>query len=595
MPLLSGAPLGLQQVVERVVGAADTGLWAIHRGQRLVTSGGGVTSAFTVAGAALSIAGGTVDLRFIGDGRGGRTEAVAQVRPAAAGNLVLYRHGGDVEWYRNGPLGLEQGFTIGQRPPGGQAPLTLSMSLSGSLRAHRLGTGVVFLSPTGVALLRYGDLSVNDASGRPLRDALELAGGRLTVRVWDRGAHYPLTVDPFLQAEQKLTVTGESMDGKSGFGFLGWSVALSADGNTALIGGPTDNTDVGAAWVFTRSGATWAQQGNQLTAKGEVGQGAFGYSVALSADGNTALVGAPNSNTVEGGAWVFTRSGATWKGQASLPVCITCRGIGNIGWSVALSADGNTALVGGSDYSGQSGVAAAQWVYTRSGSTWSQQVRRLFATGEVSNGRYYYTIALSADGDTALIGGPQDNYGVGAAWVFTRSGATWAQQGKKLTATGEVGYAWFGCAVALSSTGNTALIGGCYDQSRSEKGGVGAAWVFTRSGSSWAQQGKKLTGTGELGQGQFGHSVALSADGNTALIGGWDDDNEVGAAWVFTRSGSIWAQQGEKMTVREAGFGLSRFGYSVALSADGNTALIGGPADGFTLAGAAWVFSHSNA
>ena len=131
----------------------------------------------------------------------------------------------------------------------------------------------------------------------------------------------------------------------------------------------------------------------------------------------------------------------------------------------------------------------------------------------------------------------------GAAWVFTRSGSTWTQQGEKLTGSGESGNGEFGDSVALSSEGNTALIGG-----RGDNGDLGAAWVFTRSGSSWTQQGEKLTGGGESGKGEFGVSVALSSDGNTALIGGSGDNSDHGAAWVFTRSGSTWTQQGEKLT-----------------------------------------------
>ena len=77
--------------------------------------------------------------------------------------------------------------------------------------------------------------------------------------------------------------------------------------------------------------------------------------------------------------------------------------------------------------------------------------------------------------------------------------------------------------MALSADGNTALIGGYGDD-----GGKGAAWVFTRSGSAWTQQGAKLTGSGETGNGQFGTSVALSADGNTALIGGPGDNGARG-------------------------------------------------------------------
>ena len=144
------------------------------------------------------------------------------------------------------------------------------------------------------------------------------------------------------------------------------------------------------------------------------------------------------------------------------------------------------------------------------------------------------SVALSSDGNTALIGGPGDNVGVGAAWVFTRSGSTWTQQGSKLTGSGEVGIASeFGFSVALSSDGNTAVIGGPLDN-----GEAGAVWLFTRSGSTWTQEGAKLTGTGPDGVAQFGSSVALSSSGSTALIGGPGDYGGTGATWTFIQSSS---------------------------------------------------------
>ena len=182
-------------------------------------------------------------------------------------------------------------------------------------------------------------------------------------------------------------------------------------------------------------------------------------------------------------------------------------------------------------------------------------------------------MALSSNGNTALIGGGGDNGGVGAAWVFTRSGSTWTQQGEKLTGGGEIGFGafgGFGGGVALSSEGNTALIGGGGDNSD-----VGAAWVFTRSGSTWTQQGEKLTGGEETKEGEFGGAVALSGDGNTALIGGKYDGTpyyeHYGSAWVFTRSEGKWTQQGSKLSGSTTN--IAEYGFSVALSYDGNTAL----------------------
>ena len=190
------------------------------------------------------------------------------VSVSARANRVVYDRGLLREWYAAGPLGIEQGFTLARRPAGAGAPVSLTLGLAGSLRARQTGSRVRFLARSGAVALRYGGLSATDASGRPLRAALALHGGTLLVRVWDRGARYPLRIDPLIQQGSKLTGSGET-----GAGGFGSSVALSADGNTALIGGPYDNGGVGAAWVFTRSGSTWTQQGPKLTASDETGAG----------------------------------------------------------------------------------------------------------------------------------------------------------------------------------------------------------------------------------------------------------------------------------------------------------------------------------
>src|SRR6266545_3523143 len=211
-----------------------------------------------------------------------------------------------------------------------------------------------------------------------------------------------------------------------------------------------------------------------------------------------------------------------------------------------------------------------------------QQRPKLVGTGgAVGSTNQGMSVALSADGNTAIVGGPGPNNAdrdqspfvgpVGATWVFTRSGDVWRQQGDKLVGSGAgepplpPGQ---GMSVALSADGNTAIVGSW---------GAEAAWVFTRSsGGAWTQQGKKLVGTGAVGKARQGMSVALSADGNTAIVGGWSDNGKTGAAWVFTRSGGVWTQQGEKLVGTGA---VARQGTSVALSTDGNVAIVGGLAE----------------
>ena len=193
-------------------------------------------------------------------------------------------------------------------------------------------------------------------------------------------------------------------------------------------------------------------------------------------------------------------------------------------------------------------------------------------------------MALSSVGSTAIIGGLGDSDHVGAAWVWTRSGGVWTQQGSKLVGSDAKGLARQGWSAALSADGNTAIVGGFVDN-----GGAGATWVWTRSGGVWTQQGPKLVGSGAVGEAYQGWSVSLSADGNMALVGGIEDNRRAGATWVWKRSDGVWKQQPSKL-VGSGAVGVADQGYSVSLSSDGNTALVGGPSDtGHT--GAAWVFS----
>ena len=422
-------------------------------------------------------------------------------------------------------------------------------------------------------------MSASDATGRPLPVRLSLRAGAVVLGVDAAGARYPITVDPLIQQGEKLTAPKSEETAAGAFGI---SVALSADGRTALVGAngfETAGMEVGAAWVFTRTGSTWTQQGARLNASDETGAGQFGTSVALSADGNTAVIGGPGDGT-HGAVWIFTRSGSAWSQQGSKLTGSGATGETHIGFGVAVSADGATALAGGPGDESETGAA---WVFTRSGPTWSQQGEKLTGAAEESGfAQFGLSVSLSGDGSAALIGGPADSGDAGAAWAFTRSASAWSQQGKKLTGGGESGAGQFGLSVALSATGSTAMIGGPHDNVQ-----VGAAWPFARSGSTWSQQGAKLRGgPEEIGEGQFGQSVALSSDGSTALIGAYFENEVVGAAWEFIRHASAWESLGGKK-VGGGEEGKAEYGLSVALSADGDSGLVGGEHDGTR--GAAWA------
>lgn len=423
-----------------------------------------------------------------------------------------------------------------------------------------------------VALLWAGTVVALWAA--PARDAVAARVG-----VDDHGPVHPQGIGPLIQQGEKLTGSGES-----GQGEFGNSAALSPDGDIALIGAPDDSGGVGAAWVFTRSGSSWTQQGAKLTGSGEIGKGSFGNSVALSSEGNVVLIGAPEDNNGVGAVWVFTRSGSVWTQGAKL----TGRGEigkGAFGDGVALSSDGRAALIGGGQDNDNVG---AVWAFARLGSRWKQQGPKLTAGRASGHAGFGSRVALSSDGNTALIGGPEFGRS-GAAWAFTRRrGSRWKQQGAKLTSDEKGTSIDFGNSLALSGTGNTALIAGS-----GADGELGAVWAFTRSGSAWTRQGPKLTAAGETGRGNFGESLALSSDGNIALIGAVMNSEpgreNVGAAWVFKRSHATWRQHGGKLTGRGASAEDELFGVSAALSSAGNTALIGSEGDDSDI-GAAWVF-----
>ena len=387
--------------------------------------------------------------------------------------------------------------------------------------------------------------------------------------------------------KQKFRQTPQTLLNPTGSGvyFFGSSVALSSDGNTAIVGASGanvgSNANQGRATIFTRSGSTWTQQQiiSQLIG---AASDSFGVSVALSSNGNTAIVGAPYddvaSNINQGSATIFTRSGSTWTEQQ---IVTQSTGAQNdyFGQSVALSADGNTAIVGAyaDDVVSNANQGSAS-VFTRSGGIWSQQ-QTITQTGAVGADDYFgMSVALSSDGNTAIVGAPGFDGPLagnqGSAIIFTRSGGVWTQQ-QALTQTGGSGNDSFGQSVALSSDGNTALVGANGDNSFR-----GSATIFVRSGGVWTQQQTITQSTGAAND-EFGISVALSTDGNTAIVGTPGDDvgsnfNQ-GSVTIFTRLGSVWTQQ--NTITQTSGANGSNFGNIVSISGNGKIAIGGAYAD----------------
>lgn len=417
---------------------------------------------------------------------------------------------------------------------------------------------------------------------------------------------------------------------------FGTTVVLSADGSTMAVGAPLEDSasgangdqsnnasiDSGAVYVFVRSGTIWIQQA-YLKSTNPGTDDRFGSSIALSADGSTLAVGAPNEDsnatgvggdsannvaTDSGAAYVFTRSGTTWSPQAYVKASNT--GASDIfGQSVALSGDGSILVVGApledSSSTGINGALneagtnpGAVYAFTRDGTTWSQQAY-IKASIFVNRNQFGWSVALSADSTTLAVGANNESSilnGAGAVFLFTHSRTDWSQQAI-LKASNLGTFDNFGTSVALSADGSTLAVGAPFedspasgingDQSLDSALDAGAAYLFTRSGPTWSQQAyvkASNTGAGD----NFGGSVALSADGSTLAVGALLEDSkstgiggnqadnsklDSGAAYVFVRLGTMWIQEAYVKAPNTDPD--DRFGSSVALADRGATLAVG--------------------
>jgi hypothetical protein len=300
------------------------------------------------------------------------------------------------------------------------------------------------------------------------------------------------TVGSSVNAAENWTEEQKLLPPVPTFGF-GCSIALS--GNTVLIGAQFEDNNKGAAYVFTRSGATWIQQAKLIASDGAVDD-RFGNAVSLY--GDTALIGAKGDadhGTNTGSVYVFTRNGTNWTQQTKL---LASDGAEQDYFGEVVSLDGDTAFVGASSKD-------STYVFTRTGNTWTQKQ-------ELSVGWHF-----SISGDTALITHNKYPYQP-SVYVFTRTGNTWTKQTEFVASDSSLS---FGYSVSLS--GDTALVGDTH--------GLGAAYVFTYTDNTWTQQYKLLASDGYEGD-NFGTIVSI--DGNIALIAAYSNDRNDNSVYVFT-------------------------------------------------------------
>ena len=290
-------PAGLQAAIDKTLSA------------QAVNSPAGLSMAWGKAGTvwfATRTGPGRFGLRPLSVGRG-HAEALSP------GPLVFGASGttealgqGLSTWYRLKASGFEQGFSVARRPAGAGPSFSIVLGYSGGLHPSLTSSGGLSISGRQGPVMTYGGLRATDATGQVLPARLYLGAGRVQLVIDDAGAVYPLAVDPYVAPSTTPAATFAGSGGE----YLGWSVALSADGRTALVGAPLGGSGDGAAYVYTEAGGTWSAT-PAATFTGNSGE-ALGTSVALSADGGTALVGATSAGSGDGAAYVYAESGGSW-------------------------------------------------------------------------------------------------------------------------------------------------------------------------------------------------------------------------------------------------------------------------------------------
>ena len=613
---LASIPLTARGAVSAALGSSDVsyklrestdGHWqAANAAQSLRAS-------FGRSGTVVGSNGSRVGLRLAAIEFGGRPESLAEVTPRDRGSRLVYSYPGVSEWYANGPLGLEQGFTVPHPAVPESATLTLSMAVSGDLRPSLSDGGVLF-ARDGRAVLAYRDLVVTDAVGRRLRSSLAVADNRLEIKVDTSGAAYPVRIDPLLQ-QAELSATDVTAGSH-----VGESVAVSSDGSTVVVGAPNatvgSTSGQGAVYVFTEPAGGWASgtQTAMLTSSSGTTGDEFGVSVAVSGDGSTVVVGAPEetvgSNADQGSAYVYSKPGGGWASGTQTATLSESSGASGdkFGSSVSVSSDGST-VVSGAPQANSNGGAA--YVFSEPGGGWASatprtQTASLTTTNSGTVFYLGYSVAVSSDGSTVAIGAPDadvaGNSGQGEVFLFSEPGGGWAseQQTSRLSASDGVSSDNLGASVAVSEGGSTVVAGALYEPDSGGLVGPGAAYVFSKPAQGWGSepsgtQSAKLTASGGEGSSEFGETVAVSsAEGSTVLVGAPFQD----VAYVFPEPAGGWASEPAETQSQtlSASNGVD-FGTSVASSDDGSILIAGaiatttGSSEG---PGAAYVFGSGS-
>lgn len=377
---------------------------------------------------------------------------------------------------------------------------------------------------------------------------------------------------------------------------LGYSIAIDSSGDTVIVGAyaadPLGYLQAGAVYVFVRVTGTWSQQAI-LIANDKANNDYFGYSVGISNDGNRAIIGASQDDSNKGAAYIFTRSGTTWSQEYKI---VDANGASNFyfGCAVAMSGNGDRVVIGAyaDNLGGTSSGAAA--IYNRSvTSTWSL-ASKVQASDAAPSDLFGIAVSISRDGSTVLVGAYLDDdkgTSSGSAYVFTEISTIWIQQAKLVPADGAASDN-FGRSLCLSGDGNIAVISSFLDDTAFTD--AGSAYIFKRNpDTSWVQYAK-ITPSDPVLEHWLGGCVYINENATMVALSANGDDTKgtnAGAVYIFTDQAGVWTQYA-KITASDTAT-VDYFGYSLAINSNGTAIAVGTVYDDDkgTNAGAAYIFS----
>jgi len=392
-----------------------------------------------------------------------------------------------------------------------------------------------------------------------------------------------LTYEPFDDddaiIEHKISGPG------SGFGE---SVGISGDGNYAITNAryfDLDYTDDGAFFVYKKNGKFWNRELGPAGVAPTATNKQLGYtnsggpSLALNYDGTYAVIGSYNAQ-VGGAAYIFVRSGSTWTQQAQITAS-DAAGSDRFGTATDISADGLYVIVGAYLEDTGLGSDGSAYIFKRTGTSWAQEAI-IRNPGPTAISEYFGTaVSISDDGTRAIISAMDDNDAAtdaGTAYIFKRTGTSWAQEDQLLASDAQASDR-FGIGASISGDGNYAVVGAYQEDGGAgdPTSNVGAVYVFVRSGSTWTQQAR-LNKTDSVSGNGFGYSVSINKDGSTIVVGEpfrtVNGVSNSGRQTVFNRSGSSWTETAE--TVSSTPASSAGHGRRVSISDDGRTFAVGG-------------------